>query len=153
MLVDVPEDLFRWIEQLGLGSALGVVFGWFCDWVHFDGLVLSSVELNINAFSLNNWLDVSLVDDLSSWSGDSLASAGVSDLSLSGDWVSVDDLSLRRNEVDFLGIVDNSSLKNWLGENFFGRCLEVSVNSLRVEFGWSGNDWIVDISVFSSLDV
>ena len=146
------DDLLGWGLN-SLYSLLSVVFGGLCDRVLFDCLILSSVELDFDVFSLDHWLDVSLVDDLSSWSGNILGSAGISDLSLSGNRISVDHLSLRRNEIDFLGIVDNSSFDDWLGEDFLGRGLEVSVDGFSVEFGWSGNDWIVDISGLSSLDI
>ena len=108
------DDLFGRSGD-GFHSILSVEFGGLCDWVHFDGLVLASVELDLHVLSLNNWLDVSLVDDLSSRSLNSLRSGSSSDLSLSSDWVSVDGLSLRRNEIDLLSVIDNSSLNDWLG--------------------------------------
>lgn len=67
----LSDDLLGWGSD-SLGSVLSVVFGWFSDWVHFDGLVLLSVEFDLDIFSLNNRLYISLVDDLSSWSSNSL---------------------------------------------------------------------------------
>lgn len=146
------DDLFgRSID--GLHSVLGVVLGLFNNRVHVDDLVLSSVDSYLNVFSLDNRLDVLLVVDFFSWSVNSLGSAGVSDLSLSGDRVSVDGLSLRRNEVDFLSVVNNSSFVDWLGQDFFSRSLEVFVNCLVLVLGLSGLSRVVDSSGLSSLNI
>lgn len=136
-----------------LYSILNVVFGWFSDWILFNSLVLLSVKFNFNILSLNNRLNVGLIDDLSSWSSNILCSRGLSDLCLSSDWFSIDNLSLRRNKVDFLGVINYSSFEDWLSEDFFGWCLEISVNGLIIEFGWSCYNRIINSSGLSSLNI
>ena len=136
-----------------LNSILSVELSLFDNWVHLNGLVLSSVKSYIDVFSLNNRLDVSLVVDFSSWSFDSLSSGSVFNSSFSCDWISVDGLSRRRNKVNSFSVIDNLSLKDWLGQNFSCRSLEISIDSFVLKFSGSSDWLIVNSSSLSSLNI
>ena len=57
-----------------LDSILYVKLSLFDNWVLLNDLVFSSVKSNIYIFSLNDWLNESLVVNFSSWSFNSLSS-------------------------------------------------------------------------------
>ena len=125
----LSDDLFSWnLYNLFSGYSLNLRI--FDSWFHDDGLVRLSVELDINTFSLDDWLDVSLLDDFFAWSGDSFSSESVLFDGFSSDGFSLDDSGFRLNEFDFLFVVDDGLLDDWLGDNFFGRSLEVFEDSL-----------------------
>ena len=148
----LSDDLFgRGLNSFD--SILDIELGFLSDRVLLDSLVLLSVKFDLNVLSLNNRLNISLIDDLSSWSLNILSSSSGSDLGLSCDWVSVDGLSLWRDEIDLLSVIDYCSLNDWLGENFLCGGLEVSVNGFLIKFGWSGDDWVVDCSGLASLNI
>ena len=148
----LSNNLLSWCLY-SLDSILGIIFCWFYNWFLIDGLILSSIKSNLYIFSLNHWLDVGLVVNFFSRFIDSLNSWSLLYLSLSSDWLSIDDLSLRRNKVYSFGIINNRSLNNWLGNNFFGWGLEISVNSFIVKFSWSSNNWVILNSGLSSLNI
>ena len=89
----LSDDLFgRGLNSFD--SILDIELGFLSDRVLLDSLVLLSVKFDLHVLSLNNRLNVSLIDDLSSRSLNILSSTSGSDLGLSCDWVSVDGLSL-----------------------------------------------------------
>ena len=109
-----------------------------------------SLELNIDVFSLNNWLNISLVVNFFSRSGNILSSG-----SLLKNWFSHDRLSglvlgFRFLEVDSFSIVNNLSLNNRLSINFLSRSLNGTVYGFFRELGWSGfHRSVVDLSLTS----
>ena len=69
------------------------------------------------------------------------------------DWLSVDDLSLGRHELDSFSVVDDSSLVDWLGEDFFCWSLEIFIDVLNSAFDLFSDLRMVNNSGLSSVDL
>ena len=146
------DDLFsRCLNSLY--SVLGVVSDWLNNRFLLNSLIFSSVDSDLNIFSLDNWLDVFLVIDFFTRSVDSLSSWSLSNLSFSCNRVSIYSLCLRRNKINSFCVIDNSSFDNRLCQNFFSRSLIVFESLLVVEFSWSCYSRMIDCSGLTSLNI
>jgi hypothetical protein len=86
-----------------------------------DLFIFSSCIINFNVFSLNNWLDISLVSNLSSRSLNSFSS-----FVFSNDWclsnrIKIDHFWFLLDEVNSIVIINNVSFNQRLSVNFFSR--------------------------------
>lgn len=98
-------------------------------------------------------MNVRIVVNFLSRSGDSLISGSFLDYRISLDRLSSLVLRLRSLEVDSFGVVDDSFLINRLCVNFFSRSLENVVNDLLRELSGSGNNRKIVNLRFSSVNL
>lgn len=148
----LSDDLIGWNLD-SLLSVSGVVLSLLNDWVHLNSSIFLSLELHINIFSLNDWLNISLVVNFLSRSGNILSSSSFLKNWFSHNWFSGFILRFRFLEVNSFSVVDDLSLDDRLSVVFFGRGLDCSVNSFFREIGWSGLDWHIVNTGFSSINL
>lgn len=148
----LSNDLFSWSIN-GLYSILCVILSFFNNRIHIYGLILTSVNFNLNIFSLNHWLDICLVINFFSRSCNRLRSCSSLNLCFSCNRIFINSLSLRWNKINFFIIIYNSSFNDWLSNNFFSWCLEIFICLLIIVFGLSSNSWMINYSLLSSLNI
>lgn len=137
----------------GLSSLSGIVLSLFHDWIELYGSVIKSVKLNIDVLSLNDRLDIGVVINFLSWSGDSFSSCSFLNDRLSGDGLSGLILRLSLLELNLFGVVHDRFLVDRLGVDFLRRSLENSVHGFFRKLSRSGLDWgVIDLSL-SSVDL
>lgn len=110
----LSNDLFSWSLN-SLYSILCIIFCWFNNRILINCLIFSSVNFNLNVFSLDHRLDICLIIYFFTWSINIHGSTSILNLRFSCDWLSVDCLSLRRYKINFFIIINNCSFNYWLG--------------------------------------
>lgn len=96
-----------------------------------------SIKLNINIFSLNNWLDISIIINFFTWSSNSLCSSSFLKNRFSINWCFSLILWLRFLKFDGFSIINNSFLNNRLSINFFSWSLDNFINNFFTVFSLS----------------
>lgn len=102
-------------------SSRGIEFRLFSNRFHLDCSISLSLESNINIFSLNYWLDISLVINFFTRSSNSLCSSSFLKNWLSHYWLFNFILWFSFLEFNSFNVVNDLSLDNRLSINFFSR--------------------------------
>ena len=123
------------------------------NWLEHNFLIRLSIDLNVDIFPLNDWLNESLILDFSSGSGDGFDSILGSQNGFSSDRIQIHNLIFSRNEFQLLFIIDDFFFINWLEIDFSGGGLVFLGDHFLSVFGGSDNFWIVDHLTFSFLDI
>lgn len=148
----LSNDLISW-NLNSFNSTVSFVLSRSNNIVQLYLFVSFSVELNINIFSLNNWLNISIIVNFFSRSSNSLGSGSFLENWLSVNWLFSFILWLRLLEFNGFFVVNNSLLIDWLSVNFFSRSLDNSVNYFFGILNWSSLYWhIVNLS-FTSVNL
>lgn len=148
----LSDDVIGW--NLNVFSLSYIGYNWsFRNIVQLNVFILSSVNVQFNLFSLDDWLNISLVVDFSSWFNNGFFSFVFSEDWLSGDWFQVDQLIILRNEVDFGLVVNNLFFINRLVVNFSWWGLIIFGNSLFVVLNRSYDFWMINDLRVSLLNV
>ena len=121
--------------------------------IQLHTFVLSSSDLEVYVFSLDNGLNVCFLVDFSSRSLDGFYSFIFSNNRLSLDGVQVYDLVLLRDKLNLLSLIDNFSLQNGLIVNFFIRSIIILGDNLFAVFNRSQNFSMIHNLIFSLLDI
>ena len=134
-------------------SGLSLVFNWFNNRFHLNSFILLSLELNINVFSLDNWLNISLVVNFFTRSCYSLSSG-----SFLENWLSHNrffSFILRFSFLEFnsFNVVNDLSLNNRLSIDFFGGSSNSFVDGFFSILNRSSLNWIVVNLSFSSVNL
>ena len=112
-----------------------------------------SLQINLNIFSLNNWLDIVSTIDLRSRSLNGLSSLSISVLSRSSLSRSVNNSVLLSLKINLFGVIYNFSIVNRLGYNFSCRSIESSVSVNNSSLSLSSLSRVVNNSILSSINL
>lgn len=115
-------------------------------------LVISSVNLYIHFFSLNDWLVYFLIIDFHTRFYQNFFSKIISYYRLLRNWSQIHQLIFLRNELNLLLVLNYFFLINWLKIQLLSRLLVLSANDLLIVL-----DGLVDVvllknSIFTSLN-
>jgi len=109
----LSNELLCWLLK-SLKSCSYDSLSWFNNWFLFNSFITLSIDFNINIFSLNNWLNISLIISSCTRSCDVFSSC-----SFLINWFFYNRFIIKYflflwNKSNFFSIINNSSIINWL---------------------------------------